>query len=57
MVGISPPRRVNDLPGGGTRTIRDPIEVHDVYVNGVRVFDGNNYVTVDKGRGRVWTNF
>ena len=34
-VGISPPRRVNDLPAGGTRTMRDPIGVHGVYVNGV----------------------
>src|SRR5438067_13932743 len=24
-VGISAPRRLNDLPGGGTRTIREPI--------------------------------
>jgi len=57
MVGISPPRRVNDLPCGGTRTIRDPIGVHGVYVNGVRVSDGQNYATLDKGPGRVLDRF
>src|SRR4029079_4527032 len=51
LVGISPPRRVNDLPGGGTRTIRDPIGVHGVYVNGIRVFDGKDYIMIDKGPG------
>jgi len=39
-VGISALRRLDDLPGGGTRTIRDPIGVHGVFVNGTRVFDG-----------------
>ena len=29
-VGVSPPRRVSDLPAGGTRTLRDPIGVHGV---------------------------
>ena len=56
-VGISPPRRINDLPGGGTRTIRDPIGVHGVYVNGTRVFDGKNYTALDKGPGRVLDRF
>src|SRR3954468_6645916 len=56
-VGVSPARRVNDLPGGGPRTIRDPIGVHGVYVNGVRVSDGQNYATVDKGPGRVLDRF
>src|SRR5689334_16883178 len=56
-VGISPPRRVNDLPGGGARTIRDPNGVHGVYVNGVRVFDGKNYASLDKGPGQVLDRF
>src|ERR1700693_538162 len=50
--GISPSRRVNDLPGGGPRTLRDPLGVHGVFVNGIRVFDGRNYATLDKGPGR-----
>src|SRR5207237_2267743 len=52
-VGISPPRRVNDLPGGGPRTLRDPLGVHGVFVNGVRVFDGQHYTHLDKGPGQV----
>jgi N-acyl-D-amino-acid deacylase len=56
-VGISPSRRVNDLPGGGPRTIRDPIGVHGVFVNGTRVFDGNDYVRLDKGPGQVLDRF
>ena len=35
-VGVSPARRVNDLPGGGPRTLRDPVGVHGVFVNGTR---------------------
>ena len=56
-VGISPPRRVNDLPGGGPRTMRDPIGVHGVFVNGVRVFDGKDYARLDKGPGQVLDRF
>ena len=56
-VDISAARRVNDLPGGGPRTIRDPIGVHGVFVNGVRVFDGRNYAGLDKGPGQVLDRF
>jgi hypothetical protein len=56
-VGISAPRRVNDLPGGGPRTLRDPVGVHGVFVNGIRVFDGRDYATLDKGPGRVLDHF
>jgi N-acyl-D-aspartate/D-glutamate deacylase len=56
-VGISPSRRVNDLPGGGPRTIRDPIGVHGVFVNGTRVFDGSDYVKLAKGPGQVLDRF
>jgi N-acyl-D-amino-acid deacylase len=56
-VGISPPRRVNDLPAGRTRTLRDPIGVHGVFVNGVLVFDGKNYARLDKGPGQVLDRF
>jgi N-acyl-D-amino-acid deacylase len=56
-VGISAPRRVNDLPGGGPRTLRDPIGVHGVFVNGVQAFDGKNYARLDKGPGQVLDRF
>jgi len=56
-VGISAARRANDLPGGGTRTLRDPLGVHGVFVNGVRVFDGKDYVRLGKGPGRVLDRF
>src|SRR5271155_1859941 len=48
-VGISAPRRINDLPGGGPRTLRDPLGVHGVFVNGARVFDGKDYVWLSRG--------
>jgi N-acyl-D-aspartate/D-glutamate deacylase len=56
-VGVSPARRVTDLPGGGPRTLRDPLGVHGVFVNGVEVFDGNDYRPLDKGPGRVLDRF
>jgi N-acyl-D-amino-acid deacylase len=56
-VGISAPRRVNDLPGGGPRTIRDPVGVHGVFVNGVRVFDGKDYARLGKGPGQLLDRF
>ncbi len=56
-VGISAARRVNDLPGGGPRTIRDPLGVHGVFVNGVRVFDGGGYARLERGPGRVLDRF
>jgi N-acyl-D-aspartate/D-glutamate deacylase len=56
-VGVSPTRRVNDLPGGGPRTIRDPLGVHGVFVNGVEVFDGRDYCRLEKGPGYVLNRF
>src|SRR5438309_2256914 len=56
-VGISPPRRVSDLPAGGTRTLREPIGVHGVFVNGIRVFDGKDYERVERGPGQVLDRF
>jgi N-acyl-D-amino-acid deacylase len=56
-VGISAPRRVNDLPGGGPRTLRDPLGVHGVFVNGVRVFDGRDYARLRNGPGQVLDHF
>lgn len=56
-VGVSAPERLNDLPGGGPRTIRRPQGVHGVYVNGREVFDGKSYISHDKGPGRVLRRF
>ena len=56
-VGISPARRTNDLPAGGTRTLRDPIGVHGVFVNGTRVFDGTDYARHEKGPGQLLDRF
>jgi N-acyl-D-amino-acid deacylase len=56
-VGVSPARRINDLPGGGPRTIRDPKGVHGVFVNGVEVFDGKDYRPMPKGPGQVLDRF
>ena len=56
-VGISAARRVNDLPGGGPRTLRDPLGVHGVFVNGVRVFDGTDYARLGKGPGQLLDRF
>jgi N-acyl-D-aspartate/D-glutamate deacylase len=56
-VGISPPRRVSDLPAGATRTLRDPVGVRGVFVNGVRVFDGKNDAKLDKGPGQALDRF
>jgi N-acyl-D-aspartate/D-glutamate deacylase len=56
-VGVSPARRVRDLPGGGPRTLRDPIGLHGVFVNGTLVFDGRDYARLDKGPGRVLDRF
>ncbi len=56
-VGVSPARRINDLPGGGPRTIRDPKGVHGVFVNGIEVFDGKDYRPIAKGPGQVLDRF
>ena len=56
-IGISPLEKRKDLPAGGTRMIRRPRGVHGVWVNGLRVFDGEKYVTRQSGPGRVLRTF
>jgi N-acyl-D-aspartate/D-glutamate deacylase len=56
-VGISGLERRRDLPGGGARMIRSPRGVKGVWVNGIKVFDGANYVTHCDGPGRVLRAF
>src|SRR5919197_355787 len=55
-VGVSPLRRVKDLPGGGTRMLRDPVGVHGVWVNGVQVHDGSRYTAEEHGPGAILRN-
>jgi len=52
-VGVSGLRRVRDLPAGGARMVRDPVGVHGVWVNGVRVHDGKAYAALGRGPGHV----
>ena len=56
-VGISRPRSVGDLPGGGSRMVRDSKGVHGVWVNGVKIHDGTNYVEMERGPGQVLDRF
>jgi N-acyl-D-amino-acid deacylase len=56
-VGVSEARRIKDLPGGGPRTLRDPVGVHGVFCNGVKVFDGTNYCRLDKAPGHLLDRF
>ena len=56
-VGMSKIINVNDLPGGGSRMVRKPSGVHGVWVNGVQVHDGKDYVSHDKGPGHVLSSF
>jgi N-acyl-D-aspartate/D-glutamate deacylase len=56
-VGVSALERRKDLPGGGTRMIRQPQGVHGVWVNGVEIHDGRDYLPLDAGPGQVLTQF
>ena len=56
-VGLSNLRRVKDLPGGGARMIREPLGVHGVWVNGVRVHDGRDYCDPGHGPGQVLRHY
>ena len=42
-VGRGAIRRVDDLPGGESRLVRDATGVHGVWVNGTAVYDGDGY--------------
>jgi hypothetical protein len=56
-VGLSSLRRVQDMPGGGARMVREPVGVHGVWVNGVQVHDGRDYAALAQGPGRVLRQF
>jgi hypothetical protein len=52
-VGISNLKKLNDLPAGGTRMVREPRGVHGVWVNGVQVFGDGGYARLEAGPGEV----
>jgi N-acyl-D-aspartate/D-glutamate deacylase len=56
-VGVSNLQRVKDMPAGGTRMVREPVGVHGVWVNGVRVHDGRSYCELEQGPGRVLRDY
>ena len=56
-VGLTNLHRVSDLPGGGTRMIREPTGVQGVWVNGRRVFDGKRYAELECGPGEILRRF
>jgi len=56
-VGISSLKKQKDLPGGGTRMLREPVGVHGVWVNGVQVHDGKRYLIEGRGPGQVLRSF
>jgi N-acyl-D-aspartate/D-glutamate deacylase len=56
-VGISALKKTKDLPGGGMRMIREPVGVHGVWVNGVRVTDEHGYTDLKQGPGQVIRKF
>ena len=45
-VGRGAIRRVDDLPGGESRLVRDATGVYGVWVNGTAVYDGDGYLDV-----------
>ena len=45
-VGRGAIRRVDDLPGGESRLVRDASGVHGVWVNGTGIYDGDGYCDV-----------
>lgn len=56
-IGISKPVELHDLPGGGARLVRESRGVHGVWVNGVMVHDGKDYIDVQRGPGHVLDRF
>ncbi|NBS96639.1 MAG: hypothetical protein EBT08_10935, partial [Betaproteobacteria bacterium] len=56
-VGISRPLVQPDLPSGASRMIREPRGVQGVWVNGIRVHDGQQYCELERGPGHVLDRF
>ena len=49
--------RHHDMPAGGERLLRRAPGLLGTWVNGVQVFDGENYVRLARGPGHVLTQF
>lgn len=56
-VGVSGLVQRTDMPGGSSRMVREPYGVHGLWVNGVRVADGDKALALDRGPGRVLDRF
>ncbi len=56
-IRITRPIRVNDLPGGAPRLIRKAPGLKGVWVNGVQVFDGQDYTQLAAPPGHLLTEF
>jgi N-acyl-D-aspartate/D-glutamate deacylase len=55
-IGISKAERLHDLPAGGERLVRRAPGLLATWVNGVKVFDGDDYTRVTPP-GQVLTRF
>ena len=55
-ITITKMERYFDLPAGGERLLRRAPGLHGTWVNGVRVFDGDDYISVS-APGQVLTKF
>lgn len=56
-VGRGPSHRVRDLPAGASRLDTAPIGLHGVWVNGIRVADGDGFVAGLQPQGKVLREF
>jgi hypothetical protein len=56
-VGRGEKRRVNDLPGGGSRVDTPAVGLHGVWVNGVRTVDSNGVITDGETPGQLLRDF
>lgn len=56
-VGRGPKRRVHDLPAGAARLHTDPLGVHGVWINGVRVADARGLIESAGNPGRLLREF
>ena len=50
-------RLTSDPATNGTRMLRDPLGAHGLWVNGVRVFDGQKLTSPERGPGQVLRRF
>ncbi len=56
-IGISKLYKLNDLPGQGSRLMRNPKGIHGVWVNGTKVISNANNKPIQKGPGHILTEF